>query len=403
MGRKGWGLSLNLGQLWRGCLAAAWGVGLGMLLVEILLRLMPGVLPPQIQPQVAQKSWLFGPVGPAQFVAEYRRLWEPDDFLRERMKPGLDTIIHGNPEYPAWPITTDSLGLGPVGYRDTRPDRPPFALVLGDSFGFGVGVTQEDIWPELLERETGLPFVNLSQVGASSLQEARIYSQYGRRLQAKIVFWMFFQNDLKDNLRFARWLDPAANITPAVRSPVQPCTSLLHRALKRFSISYELVIYWQRLCEYSAIPATPIYRDSRLNLTFCLDHDICDLQVQARMLSDGWPLTRTALLQTRAQVEQNGAELIIIIVPSKEQVYWEQFQQVATFPPGYNIDQLVAPLLELCSQAQLHCIDLTGPFRAEAKLGDQLYFPVDIHWNVQGHRLAARIIGNYLREAQLLP
>ncbi|HEX9926740.1 MAG TPA: hypothetical protein VGD99_29100, partial [Anaerolineae bacterium] len=204
-------------------LMIVFGVGLGLLLVELFLRVVPAVLPPEIQPQVAQKSWLLTRVGLPQFVAEYHWLWEMDSYLGSRMRPGLDTIIHGNPEYPAWPIKTDSLGLGSAGFRDTLPDRPPYALVLGDSFGFGVGVAQDEVWLEMLEYETGRPFLNLSQVGASSLQEARIYDRYGHAFPVEVVFWMFFQNDLKENLRFAHWLDPAANIPQAEANAGQLC------------------------------------------------------------------------------------------------------------------------------------------------------------------------------------
>ncbi|HXW01381.1 MAG TPA: hypothetical protein VEC93_23425, partial [Anaerolineae bacterium] len=271
-----------MAKIWRAPLAIIFGLGLGLSLIEMTLRLFPALLPLETHSQLAQKSGFMAPVGLPQFLAEYRRLWEEDDFLRERMKPNLDTIIHGNPEYPNWPIKTDSLGLGLAGYRDTLPGQAdPYALVLGDSFGFGVGVAQEETWLEQLERETGLAFVNLSQVGASSLQEARIYARYGRHIPAKIVFWMFFQNDLKDNLRFAQWLDPAAPITQAVRRPSQPCTGSLHHFLKRYSLAYELLLYGPHTCEYSAMPSTPAYNDDHLSLVFCLDHDICDLEVQA--------------------------------------------------------------------------------------------------------------------------
>ena len=395
---------LVFAKIWRAALAITFGLGLGLIWVELILRLWPALLPLETYSQLTQKSGFLSPVGLPQFLAEYRALWEEDDFLRERMKPNLDTIIHGNPEYPAWPIKTDSLGLGLVGYRDVLSNRAdPYAIVLGDSFGFGVGVAQEETWLEQLERETGLAFVNLAQVGASSLQEARTYTRYGRQIPAKIVFWMFFQNDLKDNLRFAQWLNPAAHITQAVRRPSQPCAGSFHHFLKRYSLAYELLLYWRYTCEYSAMTPTPTYDDHHLSLVFCLDHDICDLGVQARMLSDGWPLTRQALDDTLAQLDETGAQLVIIIVPSKEQVYWDQFQQVASLPPNHNIDQLIEPVRQFCASEQLHCLDLTPAFRAEAKMGKQLYFPIDIHWNTQGHTLVAQVVGDYLRQEDLLP
>jgi hypothetical protein len=148
---------------------------------------------------------------------------------------------------------------------------------------------------------------------------------------------------------------------------------------------------------------TPAYHDDNLGLVFCLDHDICDLDVQARMLSDGWPLTRQALQETLAQLHQTGATLVILITPSKEQVYWPQFQQAATFPPGYRVDQLLAPLRQFCAVEKLHCLDLTPALRAEAQQGKQLYFPMDIHWNAAGHVVVAHAVENYLRQENLLP
>jgi hypothetical protein len=395
---------LVLAKIFRSIFIAAFGLGLGLLLIEILLRLLPGLLPLETHAQLTQKAGLLTPVGLPQFLAEYRALWEVDDYLRERMKPEVDTIIKGNPEYPAWPIKTDSLGLGRAGFRDTLSGQTtPFAIVLGDSFGFGVGVAAEETWLEQLEDQTGLSFVNLSQVGASSLQEARIYARYGRSLPVKVVFWMFFQNDLKDNLRFAQWLNPDEEVPQAVRLPNQPCSNRLHRLLKRYSLAYELLLYGRRTCEYSALLPAPVYQDENLNLVFCLDHDICDLQVQAHMLAHGWPLTQQALQDTLAQLSQTGTTLVIIIVPSKEQVYWAQLQQVGHFPPDYHVDQLVEPLGRFCVSEQLHCLDLTPILRAEAQQGQQLYFPIDIHWNAAGHALVAQAVEAYLRQENLLP
>lgn len=366
------------------------------------MRLFPAALPLETHSQLSQKRWL-APVGPPRFLAEFRPLWTADDYLRERMQPGVETVVHGNPEYPAWPIKTDALGLGPAGFRDSRPSEPAYALVLGDSFGFGVGVNQAEVWSERLEQRLGQPIVNLSQVGASSLQEARIYSRYGRQIPAPVVFWLFFQNDLKDNLRFARWLDPATSPELASRPPTRPCAGPWHRFLKRSSLAYELVIFGLHACEYSAMPPTPVYADARLSLRFCLDHDICDPAVQTQMLAEGWPLTRQALRDTRAQVEQSGAQLVILIVPAKEQVYAAQFRQVSDLPAGIDPDHLVAPLREFCRAEKLPCLDLTATFRADVGQGPQRYFPLDIHWNAAGHALAAEAVYDFLQTEGLLP
>ena len=172
--------------------AALLGIGGALVMAEVLLRLVPSLLPVEVQSHAAGMPGVSARRGVFRFFAEYRRVWEPDDWLRERLRPGVDVVLHGAPEYPEWPLQSDDLGLGPAGFRDTPPTGDPYAVVLGDSFGFGVGVRREEIWSERLEQSTGLEFVNLSQVGASSLHEERIYQRYGTRFRARVVVWMFF-------------------------------------------------------------------------------------------------------------------------------------------------------------------------------------------------------------------
>ena len=181
-------------RLWRPAVLVVFGLGMGLLLGELILRLVPLLIPFELHSWIAHKPWLLAPPPSLPpFFAEYRKLWEEDEVLRDRLKPNVDTILRGNSEYPIWHIRADSLGLGLGGFRDSLPDREPYAVVLGDSFGFGVGVAQEQTWMEVLEHETGLPFVNLSRVGASSLHEVIIYTRTSHRLPSQGRFLDVFR------------------------------------------------------------------------------------------------------------------------------------------------------------------------------------------------------------------
>jgi len=50
---------------------------------------------------------------------------------------------------------------------------------------------------------------------------------------------------------------------------------------------------------------------------------------------------------------------------------------------------------------QLPYLDLTEDFREAARRGARLHYPIDGHWNAEGHRLAAERIGRWIREAGL--
>jgi hypothetical protein len=46
---------------------------------------------------------------------------------------------------------------------------------------------------------------------------------------------------------------------------------------------------------------------------------------------------------------------------------------------------------------------LAPAFSNHAKLGEELYFRQDAHWNPAGHRLAAQLISDYLDQQNLSP
>lgn len=378
------------------------GLTIGLFLFEAFLRVYPAVLPAEIQVSLLSKR---GPVnfnGMSQFFVEYREIWEGDDYLREHIKPDLDVIINGHPEYPQWHIQTSSLGLGEAGFRDTLPSEPPFAVVLGDSFGFGSGVNGDESWVYYLEENINQTVINLSQVGASTNQEARIYEQYGQPLNPQLVIWLFFQNDLKDNLRFTQWANPDQQI-PQASHPPHTCHNRLHRYGQDYSLIYELVNYLMRNCHYTYLVPHPVYEDENFSLQFCRDHDICDLEIQEKMLADGWPVTADIFSETLTEIEANQSQLLMVLVPAKEQVYWPQFQQVADFlPTDYDVDRLLRPANEFCQTVAHMCLDLTLPLREYAQENPQIYFTADIHWNHHGNEIVAELIANYLNEQGLL-
>jgi hypothetical protein len=61
------------------------GLGLGLMVTELGLRFLVPFFPYQTEPFLSRKAWLMSQVGVPQFVAEHRLLWEPDDYLRERI------------------------------------------------------------------------------------------------------------------------------------------------------------------------------------------------------------------------------------------------------------------------------------------------------------------------------
>jgi len=138
-------------------------VGLaGALLFEVAARMAPAEAPPDLRALwVAQQQ-------PASIL-------EPDDVIGWRLRAGLDEPLGGVR------IQTSSLGA-----RGAEPVAPE-VLVLGDGGAFGLGVEQDQTWPQLLAAAVPGEVLNASIPGLSTEQGRRLLPGLLGRLRPATV------------------------------------------------------------------------------------------------------------------------------------------------------------------------------------------------------------------------
>jgi hypothetical protein len=117
---------------------------------------------------------------------------------------------------------------------------------------------------------------------------------------------------------------------------------------------------------------------------------------------EGEMLSHHAILRTRATVEKNGGAFVIILMPTKEEVY-----RALTEPKMGQaaIDAIAAPrlrMIDFCKAEKLACFDLLPVLEAQAKQNIQLYFPTDPHLNAQGNRVIGEAIVQFLKDQGIL-
>ncbi len=163
------------------------GLVMGLLVLEGLFRLMPGLLPPNLQLALKVRDT----------VAQRSQMFYHDPELGQVLKPDVDTTVDlvGEARYH---VQTSDLGLGGPGFRDAQVQPPVYGVAIGDSFTYGLGVDEPETWVAQLQAQLGKEVVNLGQPGVGPVREAHIYQRYGRPLQPQVVLWMFFPNDLED-------------------------------------------------------------------------------------------------------------------------------------------------------------------------------------------------------------
>jgi hypothetical protein len=122
---------------------------------------------------------------------------------------------------------------------------------------------------------------------------------------------------------------------------------------------------------------------------------------------EAWEVTEAILAEMQRLAEGAGAQLFVCYLPEQNQVSDLQWSQIALVGGGassYDREKPNRLLGELCARHGIPYLDLTPAFRQHVAAGGPYpYFPVNAHFNVEGNRLAAQLIYEYLVEQGLLP
>jgi hypothetical protein len=91
----------------------------------------------------------------------------------------------------------------------------------------------------------------------------------------------------------------------------------------------------------------------------------------------------------RDAVEAGGAHLLVLLIPTKEEIYLPL--------AGQPTPQMLAPVAAALEAAGFDVLDPSPAFSEGARAGRNLFFELDIHPNVAGYRLLADVVAADLR------
>lgn len=120
------------------------------------------------------------------------------------------------------------------------------------------------------------------------------------------------------------------------------------------------------------------------------------LERQDRKFDKRWQVTTQELAEAIKASKEANITFVLLYFPSRWEVYWDLIEQQGSLPNSLNISRLATTVMAYCATQDILCLDLTEPLRSKARLGKQLYFQIDGHWNVEGHRVVADAIRKYL-------
>ena len=271
---------------------------------------------------------------------------------------------------------------GPDGWRVPDPPPSPDAtwrvLFLGDSYTWGWGVSQGEVFTDRLQRRLA-PSIAIYNRGVNAFGTGQEYLLMQRELVAQkydAVAVMFFQNDVLDNVGGRDGRRPLfvleGDTLVARNQPALPLTNPVHRFLKDHSQAFLLVDF-----ELSQLKPSDDDAREKAFETSPTDVDYHELP--------GAAVTMRLLTEMNKLAAAHGARFVLVYLPQSS----EADHPASPFP---YIRAVHAMIRDVAAADGIPLVDLSGPFREQTQRGRTLFFPHDAHWTPDGHEMAAEVL-----------
>lgn len=337
------------------------GIMLALILIEIFLRAL------NVVPLMDQ------------FVVE-------DGYVLYHLKPNISSqVINADGVYHD--LKTVNLGLGDIGFRDDGIDDEPYAIALGDSFTMAVEVSSTDSWTELLEGKLGKDVANMGLYGYGGVQEKRMLERYGVKLKPKIVLWGFFINDFSDDFE--------------VTKTITNTETFGEKLYRQFAI---VRYVWNNLGKAVRTSDTINYTNERIDIILWPNQwrYLYPVVPDSQAVQFGEIVTKQNILEAKELADSIDAEFVLILFPSKDQVYWDYVKNDVKGITYGEISYPINQMKEFCQGNNIRCLDLTPLLTRFASEGVQLHFKRDGHLNEEGNSFVASEVFKYLTENNLV-
>ncbi|MCB9878256.1 MAG: hypothetical protein H6835_11715 [Planctomycetes bacterium] len=409
-------------------IAACFGVGLALLLAEVVLHVAPGLLPAAFRERYPPHGVEFSHPG----------LLDRTPILAVPLPFGVDPY-DGPP-----PHDLVGLGIAPQGAiaqdlantprivvpadEDGLPNRAPHTdtadvVFVGDSFTVFAAQREPAGLQPRFELALGTSVYNLGIAGLDPLRERWLLEQRGLPAQPKLVVWFFFGgNDLTDTV----WLmvqqgDGAATYGDLFADRRAPFLRLP-----------ALVASWLVGPPAPALagePLPPLETATSPPQRMWFHPDVLRTHAAAPELiaaHPAWAAVQDALRSARRRSEAQGARFLLVYLPSKPQVYlprvtadaallrrYVEASQLFALPLHQDAEAERQALLEhrgaveglvsaFCAAEGIALWSATPTLEAAADNGEQLYYATDTHWTAAGQRHVADALIDHVQKNHLL-
>jgi len=116
----------------------------------------------------------------------------------------------------------------------------------------------------------------------------------------------------------------------------------------------------------------------------------------------GLEYSRTAFEEAKALTETWGGQMVVVIIPTREEVYAPLTEPIMGTEALNKLRSARTTMLDLCEELSLLCYDALPKFQAYASEGSMLYYEDDMHLNLYGNSMLAEDLAAWLKEKDLV-
>lgn len=356
-----------------GAKARTWAINLALILVGVVVTegvaRIAGITPSSVDPSLPLE---LGAGKPAFGRAYPRGYFVPDEEHGFDIKPNFQSATFN---FQDGEMDIFSNRFGCLDRNTTISS--PYVMVLGDSFAWGYAA-YESKWGTVLEQEIG---TTVAKCGVTHSGQKYQLSK-GRSVAAavgappQLVVVSYYVNDPVDDLLYPQATVIEGYLTDQIRLIDGKVVKLEKAELEQ---RYKA---WAAGGEAGANPGAPMGRPSLLrqssvvaSLVVRLARDAADRHSRKAVEA----LSTTANLEgvdgLKAWTDSIGARLLFLLIPPREMKH-----------PYYS------ELKEHLDDKKIDYFDLYPPFKARPDSGKSLYYLADVHFTLEGNRVAGGLL-----------
>lgn len=325
-------------------------------------------------------------------------------------------------------IKPHNTGHDALGFRNPKmPDRADI-VAIGDSmtYGYGFGTARNDSWPHQVGILLHEPVYNMSTGGYGPLEYLYLAEHEARKLRPRLLLvGLYFGNDLIDAYNSVRlrpywhsWreVDSAYAAEPEylkyVHAEPKKRFAALRDWLARNSVFYSLlrVTVLPRLAaleqDREATQTTPDRRmvwidpsKQSVRTTFTPQLRLSHLDPELPSVQEGLRITKRAFTLLKSGADSQGAQLLVVLIPTKERAYCRYLKDSGERMPGSFIrlceaeERIKEDLVRHFAMTSIAYIDVTGAMEEQIREHVQI-FPTNSAYHPQaiGYRVIARAV-----------